>query len=158
MRAFYRSSLVAVVALLGACASDGTSAPDAATPGNIESRLIARLDGAPSLSAGNNMNMVVSVRNTLTEAVSGSVCAQAIEARPTSGTSWTDVTASGQVCSALALIANPGSTVNVTATADVAKVRALGGTAVVVRVRHQMGGDSGTSYTLQSNELQITVP
>jgi hypothetical protein len=157
MRAALHVGLLATTVLLGACASDGTTSP-APSPA-IESRLVAQLADAPSvLAGGGTMSMRVTIQNNLTEQVSGGVCAQTTEARATSGTAWTDVTATNFACTMQAAIVNPGATTEVNAMIDAARLRSVaGGARVVIRVRHQMVG-SGTTYTLQSTEREITVP
>lgn len=150
---FSRLALVAAAALLGACASDDTTAP---APGaQFETRLAATAVAPAAGLSGSTVSMMVSVTSTLNEVVSGGVCAQVVEARTLSGTSWTDVRSAVAVCSAQAILLSPGATANFTAVADPVKVRAVAGaagTAVVLRARHTLAGASA-SYTLQSNEV-----
>ena len=147
-----RIALAAASVLIAACSSNEVTNPTVGAP--VESRLAA-VGSVDAVSlADANVTMRVAVTSSLQETVTGGVCAQTIEARLPAGTSWTDVTSSSGVCSAIAIVLAPGSTVNLNAIAEQAKVRAVAGTSpsVVLRARHTLTGSS-TSYMLQSNEV-----
>ncbi len=146
-------ALLSASLLLAACGADDTTAPAQRAP--IETRLSA-IAVAPTATLNDpTVSMTVSVTSTLPEMVSGGVCAQVIEARTPSGTTWTDVKSAFSACSAQAILLMPGATANFTAVADPAKIRAVAGaagTSVVLRARHTLAGASA-SYTLQSTEV-----
>jgi hypothetical protein len=153
-----RFALAASTALIAACASDGATSPT--TPRPIESRLAAVAVAPTSVSVSDaNVTMKVAVTSSLAEPVTGGVCAQTIEARTPNGTSWTDVTSTSAVCPALAAQLMPGATLNISAIADMSKVRAVAGsgTSIVLRARHSLAGASST-YMLQSNEVTWQLP
>ncbi len=148
-----RIALLSASVLLAACGTDEATAPAARAP--IESRLSAVAASPTASMSDATVSLLVSVTSALPEAVSGGVCAQAIEARTPAGTTWTDVRSSMAVCSAQAIVLAPGATTNITAVADPAKIRAVAGangTSVVLRARHTLSGATA-SYTLQSNEV-----
>ena len=146
-------ALLSASLLLSACGADDTTAP-APRPA-IETRLSA-IAASPTATLNDaTVSMMVSVTSTLAEVVSGGVCAQVIEARTPSGSTWTDVRSTFSACSAQAILLSPGATANFTAVADPAKIRAVAGaagTSVVLRARHTLSGATA-SYTLQSTEV-----
>ena len=151
---FTRIALIAATVGMTACASDGTTSPTDNV--RIESRLAAVAsapDGNSSLATP-GVTIRVTVTSSLTETVSGGVCAESVEARLTTDTRWTDVTSASSVCSTIALLLRPGQTVTVDGIADPAKIRSMAapGTLVMLRVRHSLAG-SDKSYVLQSNEV-----
>jgi hypothetical protein len=152
-----RFALVASSVLIAACASDEATSPSA--PRQIESRLAAVAAPPTASPADANVTMMVAVTSTLPEVVTGGVCAQTIEARVASGTTWSDVTSTTAACNRLAAMLIPGGTLNISAFGDKAKIRATAGsaTAVLLRARHSLAGATGT-YTLQSNEISFTLP
>lgn len=152
-----RIALLAASVLVVACSSDEpTSAPS--TP-LIETKLAAAATVPTAAVSDPTVTMRVAVTSALAETVTGGVCAQEIEARGAGAATWTDVKSSGAVCSAQAAVLAPGATINITATGDQAKIRAVAGsgTSVVLRVRHLLTGASN-SYTLQSNEVTWQLP
>jgi hypothetical protein len=152
-----RVAVAATALLMAACASDETTSPPTRS---IESRLAAVAVSPTASVSDQSVTMMVSVTSSLPESVSGGVCAQVIEARQPSATSWTDVTSTSAACSTLAAVLAPGSTLRISAIGDQAKLRAVGGASgasVVLRARHTLAGAS-TSYTLQSNELTWQLP
>ena len=150
--------LIATAALVAvACGSDDVTSPSpdrAADP-----RLSAVAADPVADITSSTVTMKVSVSSTLSESVSGGVCAQSVEARTASATTWTDVTANSFACSALAAVLAPGSTLILTAAADPAKIKTVAGSAasVLLRARSSLAGAS-TSYLLQSNEVTYQVP
>jgi hypothetical protein len=155
---FARIALIAASVGMTACASDGTTGPTDTRA--IESRLAAVAstpDGSGSLATP-GVTVRVTVTSSLTETVSGGVCAESVEARLASDTRWSDVTSSTAVCSALAIQIRPGATVTIDGIADPAKIRSMAapGTSVMLRVRHSLAG-SEKSYVLQSNEVAWVV-
>jgi hypothetical protein len=145
--------LLSASLLLAACGADETTAPAQGT--TFETRLSAIAVAPTSTLSDPTVSMMVSVTSTLPESVSGGACAQAIEARTPSGTTWTDVKSSFSACSAQAILLAPGATASFTAVADPAKIRSVAGaagTSVVLRARHTLAGASA-SYTLQSTEV-----
>lgn len=151
-----RIALLAASVLATACSSDETTAPAAFT---IETRLAASAAVPIASMSDANVTMRVAVTSTLPETVSGGVCAQVIEARVPSATTWTDVTSASGVCSANAIMLAPGGTININAIADQAKARAVAGssTTLVLRARHSLAGASA-NYILQSNEVTWQLP
>ena len=152
-----RLALIATTALLAACGTDETTAPN--TSGTVDTRLAAVAAPPTSSVADANVTMMVAITSSLPEAVSGGVCAQIIEARLASGTAWTNVTSTSAACSMLAAQLLPGGTLNISAIGDQAKIRTVAGSSssVVLRARHTLAGAS-TSYTLQSNEITYQLP
>jgi hypothetical protein len=152
-----RLALVASAALFAACASDTATSPT--PPRQIESRLAAVATSPTASVSDANVTMMVAVTSTLTEPVTGGVCAQTIEARAASSTTWSDVTSNTAVCSLLAAQLAPGATLNISAIGDQAKIRTAAGSAssVLLRARHSLAGASST-YTLQSNEITFQLP
>jgi hypothetical protein len=154
-----RMALVAASVLAAGCASDGTTSPAQNAPTKIETRLIATGD-VQALSVGDpSVTVKVTVRSELTEMVTGGACAQVIEARAVTGTTWTDVSARLSACSANAIVLPPGGTANINAIADQAAVRqiARSGENVVLRARHSLAGAT-TTYTLQTAEITMKLP
>jgi hypothetical protein len=151
-----RIALLAASVFAVACSSDEATAP---SPLNIETRLAATADVPVATLSDANVTMRVAVTSALQETVSGGVCAQTIEARTPSGTSWTDVTSSNGVCSAQAIVLAPGGTISINAIADQAKARTAAGSSpsLVLRARHTLAGASA-NYTLQSNEVTWQLP
>ena len=157
MRVF-RVALAAATLFATACASDGTTSPTDAQ-GQFETRLSAAATPPTSSLSDPTLTLNVAVTNTLTETVSGSICATTVLARTVSGTSWTNVTSVTVACPQSAAIIASGATVNFRGIADPAKVRAVvGGAAgtVVFKVQHSLSGTS-TTYMLQSNEVTWNV-
>lgn len=153
-----RFALVIASLVATACASDGTSGPSINSP--ITAGLSAVVSTAPVGSVSDpNVTMRVSVTSALPEMVSGGVCAQVVEGRSPSGSTWTDVTSTSFACSAVALSLAPGATASITAAADQAKIRTLvgSGSTVVLRARSALFGASG-SYALVSNEVTYQLP
>jgi hypothetical protein len=155
---FTRFALIAATALATACASDGTTSPTTAAP---DARLsaVATVTSVSINDASSPVMLRVAVTSTLTEQVSAGSCAQLVQARTTGGTTWTDVTTTNGSCSTNILLLAPGATVQISGSADVAKLRTVAatGSTVVVRVRHTLDGAS-SKYTLQSNEVNVVVP
>ena len=153
-----RFVLVAASLAATACASDTATspAPRDLTP---DSRLSAVAATPVAVVGSATVTMKVSVTSTLPESVSGGVCADAVEARTASATTWTDVTATNFACSALAATLAPGATLTLTAAADQAKLKAAAGSAttVVMRARSSLSGASA-SYKLLSNEVTYQLP
>jgi hypothetical protein len=146
--------------LLAACASDGTSSPSNSGDRKIDARLVAITDVSSAVLTANTVTMRVTVTSALTESVSGGVCASAVEARTPSGTAWSDVTSTGTVCTLQAALLVPGGTLSMSATADLAKLRAVaGGTGgqVILRARQSLNGTSAT-YTLQTADAAWQMP
>lgn len=151
---FSRIALIAATVAMTACASDGATNPTDSL--QIESRLAA-VASAPDASASlasTGVIVRVVVTNSLTETVSGSRCAQVVEARLASDSRWTDVTSTSAACSAIAILVAPGATATFDGIADPSKIRgvASAGSSVLIRVRHSLvGGDK--TYVMMSNEV-----
>ncbi len=158
MKRTKRFALIAGSLLASACASDSATAPADTFP--LETRLSA-VAAVPSATVTDpTVTMKVTVTSSLQENVSGGVCAQTIEARPGSGSAWTDVTSSTAVCSALAVVLPPGGSITMNAVADQAKIRAAVGSStstVVLRARSKLFG-ANSSYMLQSSEVTWQLP
>ncbi|MDZ7631269.1 MAG: hypothetical protein U5K74_07960 [Gemmatimonadaceae bacterium] len=156
-KTFSRVALIAASAFVAACGSDGSTSPASSTP--IETRLSATATAPTAAIADPMVSMKVTVTSSLPETVSGGVCAETVEARQTNGTTWTNVTSTSFACSAMAIVLAPGSSIDLTAVADQAKIRAVAGTAssVVLRARSSLAGAS-TNYTLQSTEVTWQLP
>ncbi|MCC7055388.1 MAG: hypothetical protein IT355_19095 [Gemmatimonadaceae bacterium] len=153
-----RTATVLAAAFLAACASDGTTNPASSSP-TFETRLSAAASAPTASLADSVLTLNLAVTNSLSETVSGGICATMVQARAASGTTWTDVTSSIASCPQSAVLLPPGATVNFRATADPAKVRTVAGGStgiVVFRVRHTLAG-STEAYTLQSNEVTWTL-
>jgi hypothetical protein len=153
-----RAILATATIVVTACATDGTSSPTTNDP-SFETRLAAAATAPTTSIGGPTLTINVAVTNTLPETVSGGVCVNSVMARAVNRSTWTDVTSSLGVCSALAVILAPGNTVSFRGIADPAKVRAVigGNTGIVVfKVQHSLSGAS-TNYLLQSNEVSWTV-
>jgi hypothetical protein len=151
--ALVTASLVAV-----GCASEASTSPLDANPA-ADSRLAA-VATAPVMLAGSSMvTMKVAVTSTLTESVTGGVCASVVEARTAASTAWVNVTSSTFACPALAAVLTPGATLTLTAAADETKIKSAAGasTTVLLRARSSLSGASAT-YVLQSNEVSYQVP
>ncbi len=152
-----RFALVIASLAGSACASDGTSGP------SIDAPITAGLSAVAAAPVGSlsdpNVTMKVSVTSALPEIVSGGVCAQVVEGRTPSSTTWTDVTSQSFACSAIAVSLAPGATTSITAAADQARIRTLvgSGTTVVLRARSALFGASG-SYSLVSTEVTYKLP
>ncbi len=157
MKTFSRVALIAASAFVAACGSDGSTSPASSTP--IETRL-SSVAAAPTAAISDPMvTMKVTVTSSLPETVSGGVCAGAVEARLPNSNTWTDVTSNSFACSAMAIVLAPGASIDLTAVADQAKIRAVAGTApsVVLRARSSLAGAT-TNYTLQSTEVTWQLP
>ncbi len=152
-----RFALAIASLVTAACSADSTSGP------SITSPITAGLNAVAAAPVGSvsdpNVTMRVSVTSALPEMVSGGVCAQVVEGRTPSGTTWTDVTSTSFVCSAIALSLAPGATTSITAAGDQAKIRTLvgSGNTVMLRARSALFGASG-SYALVSNEVSYQLP
>jgi hypothetical protein len=155
----YQSVLAIAALALSACASDGTTSP-ASGDAPIEARLVATLTQPTIVSMSSNVSMQVTINNTLSESVSGGVCASVVQARAASATEFVDVASSLVACSMQAMIIVPGATGTISASADPEKLRSVAGgvgRSVVVRVRHSLAG-ANASYTLQSNDITMNAP
>ena len=153
-----RLALAAASLVAAACASDGSTIP-VVVERAADSRLAAVAASPVADLASAMLTMKVTVTSSLTESVTGGVCAQAVEARTASSVTWRDVTASTYACPALAAILAPGATLTLTAAADQAKVKAVAGTGntVLLRARSSLAG-ANTTYNLQSNEVTYQLP
>lgn len=153
-----RILLTAASVFVTACASDGTTGPDVRIP---STQLVAMAESPLQRLGATNVTFNVVVTSTLQETVSGGVCAETVQAKPLSGGSWTNVSASTQACARIAAILAPGGTMNVAAAADKAKLTALlsgNANSVLVRVRHSLIGEmSNQIYQVQSNEITISL-
>ena len=149
--------MTAATALVAACASDGTTSSKNSAP--VDARLVA-VAQSPIVRPGDALVLVdVTVRSNLPETVSGSVCAETVEAKVSGGT-WIDVTATSVACIQLVAILAPGASMTVSASADPAKIQAVRGLnrEVLLRVRHSLVSNSGNArYVLQSNEITVTM-
>lgn len=154
-----RLAIIAVAAISTACNSDESTSPSPV----IEARLAAAATVTSSSVMIFNVQTVglrVDVTSALSEPVTGSSCARLVEARAPGGSSWVDVTAATGVCSTNILRLVPGSTAQLSAIADQAKLRALitgANRSVTIRVQHTLDG-ANASYTLQSNDVAFAVP
>jgi len=152
-------AIIAVAAISTACSSDESTGPSPI----IEARLAAVAIVTSSSVMISNVQTVglrVDVTSALSEPVTGGSCAQLVEARAPGGSAWVNVTAPTGLCSANIVRLVPGGTVQISAIADQAKLRALitgVNRSVTIRVQHTLAGAS-SSYTLQSNEVAFTVP
>ena len=150
--------MTAATALIAACASDGSTSSKNSAP--VDARLVA-VAQSPIVRPGDAFVLFdVTVRSNLPETVSGSVCAETVEAKPVSGGTWTDVTATSMACIQLAAILAPGASMTVSASADPMKIQAVRGQSrsVLLRVRHSLVSNSGNArYALQSNEITVTM-
>ena len=158
MRVIRRAVLAAATLFATACASDGTTSPTN-TSGQFETRLSAAATPPTVSITSPTLTLNVEVTNTLSETVSGSICATTVLARTVSGTSWTNVTSATASCPQSAAIVAAGATVTFRGIADPAKVRAVAGGntgTVVFKVQHTLSGNS-TNYNLQSNEVTWTM-
>lgn len=155
---FSRIVLISSTVLAAACATDQTTAP--ATYVEADARLAAVAGPPTSAIAGQMVTLKVAVTSALPETVTGGVCADVIEARAASGGAWSNVTSTVAICPTMAVQLAPGATINLTASADPAKMRTVAGSStgrVVLRVRSTLAGASMT-YTLQSNEVTFQLP
>ena len=150
--------MIAATALVAACASDGTTSSKNSAP--VDARLVA-VARSPIVRPGDAFVLLdVTVRSNLPEDVSGSVCAETVEAKPMSGGTWTDVTATSVACIQLAAILAPGASMTISGSADQTKLQAVRGLgrSVLLRVRHSLVSNSGNArYVLQSNEITFTM-
>ena len=153
---FARIAIVTASLFATGCASDVATSPN--RPANFELRLAAARSAPTAPLGARLLTLDLAVTNTLTESVSGGICATTVQARTASAASWTDVTSSSAACAALAVIVPVGGTAMFKANADPDKVRAvLGGSTGTVsfRVQHSLAGAS-TNYMLQSNTVTWT--
>lgn len=154
---YSRIALIAASVFAVACANEETTSPLDSTPADTRLAAVA----APPTSAMNDpmVSLTVSVTSALGESVTGGVCAERVEARPVTSSNWTNVTSTLFACSAMAVILQPGGTIQLSAVADPSKIRAAAGQAstVVLRARSTLTGAS-TTYTLQSNEVTWQLP
>ena len=150
--------MTAATALVAACASDGTTGSKNSAP--VDARLVA-VAQARIVRPGDALILLdVTVRSNLPETVSTGVCAETVEAKPVSGGTWTDVTATSVACISIAAILAPGASMTVSASAEPAKIQAVRGLnrEVLLRVRHSfISSTSSTRYVLQSNEVTVTM-
>jgi hypothetical protein len=154
-----RAMMVGAALLVGtaACSDDETTAPG--TPNrNVDSRLVTTIASTltpTSIMSSNVLSVSYSIRNETGATAETGTCGSVIEARPSAGGSWTDVSFTGQVCTAQ--VVNVPNTESRTfgIMADMAKVRAVApvGSAVVFRVAHPFINDR----TAMSGEVTWTV-
>ena len=150
--------MTAATALIAACASDGTTSLKNNVP--VDARLVA-VAQSPIVRPGDAfVALDVTVRSNLPETVSGGVCAETVEAKPVSGGTWTNVTATSVACIQIAAILAPGASMTISALADPTKIQAVRGLSreVLLRVRHSFVSSTGNArYVLQSNEITVTM-
>lgn len=152
-----RFALFAASLVVAACSTDSSVATGLDIPADARLSAVAAAPVADLVSS--TVTMKVAVTSSLSESVTGGVCASAVQARTTAGTTWSDVTASTYACPALAAVLTPGSTLTITAAADPAKLRAVAGsgTTIVLRARSSLNGSS-VAYVIQSNEVTYQLP
>lgn len=151
----------------GACTRDGVTTlsqlrPAVALPGNvaIDPRIAARVDlplGSPS---DGRVTVRITVTNSSVQRFAGGVCAERVDARQVGLETWYDVTAPDKGCPDIALVLAPEASGTVTATAELAKLRAVAGGAggtVFLRVRHVMYGETAP-VGVQSAAAPAAVP